>query len=161
MAMRNRSAYAIVLTLFLGIILLLLGIGFLNKRITQYRGSHQTAYQIQALSLARAGMEDARVKLWKDWDFPPEAGLSQKEFAYTEQLSPTESYTVIIDLSLRNSPFRILRIASIGTAGPMTAPLARRKLEAELDISPFLRNNPAASNPEFFEWVNWVDRGAF
>jgi len=157
-----RRAFSLPLILMLSIVLLLLGLGFLNKRVSQYRGAYQTTYSLMALQLAKAGMEEARVKLEKDRDFPPQSGLDQKAFSYTEVLLPDEeSYTVTLDLSLREKPFSIIRITSVGTSGPMDRPRARRVLKAELDVSEFLRGDPSQPNPDYFELVNWQDLGAY
>ncbi|MFN8608218.1 MAG: hypothetical protein U0931_11850 [Vulcanimicrobiota bacterium] len=156
-----KRAFSLPVVLMLSLVLLLLGLGFLNKRVSQYKGAYQTTYSVMALQLARAGLEDARIKLEKDLDFPPQAGLDQKAFSYTEILLPgEESYTVTVDLSLREAPFKVLRITSIGTSGPMTGPRARRKLTAEFDISPTLRSDPTSANPDFYQMVNWQDLGS-
>jgi Tfp pilus assembly protein PilX len=145
----------------LSIVMLLLGLGFLNRRVSQYRGAYQTTYSVMALQLAKAGLEEARVKLEKSLDFPPQSGLDQKAFSYTEVLTPDlESYTVTVDLSLKDQPFTIVRITSVGTSGPINQPRARRMLRAELDCSPQLRSDPALTNPDYFQFVHWQDAGS-
>ncbi len=156
------KGYAMVVTIAVGLVLLLLSLGFLNKRVMEYRGAYQTAYQTQALALARAGLEDARIKLCKDGKFPPNTSDDQRSFSYTEEVTANEeSYTVILDTTLKESPYAIVRVTSIGTAGPMGAPIARRKIVAELDVSPEVRTGPpGVANPNFYQWVNWQDFGA-
>lgn len=156
-----KRAFSLPVILMLSLILLLLGLGFLNQRVSQYRGAYQSTYSILALQLAKAGLEDARVKLDKDQQFPPQSGLDQKSFAYTEVLLPDEeSYTVTLDLSLQDAPFSIIRITSIGTSGPMKDPRARRVLTAELDIAPNLRSDSTQVNPDYFQFVQWQDLGS-
>jgi len=156
-----KRAFSLPVILMLSVVLLLLGLGFLNKRVGQYRGAYQTTYSIMALQLAKAGLEDARVKLEKSADFPPISGQDQKLFSYTEVLlANEESYTVTVDLSLKDKPFSIIRVSSVGTSGPMKEPRARRQLTAELDLSPTLRSDPSLANPDFFQFVNWQDAGS-
>ena len=158
--MRGK-AFSLPVILMLSLIMLLLGLGFLNKRARQYRGAYQTTYSVMALQLAKAGLEEARVKLEKCSTFPPQSGLDQKAFSYTEILIPDQdSYTVTIDLALREKPFCIVRIHSVGTSGPINQPRARRSLKAELDFSPNLRSDSATANPDYFQIVHFQDLGS-
>lgn len=156
-----KRAFSLPVILMLSLVFLLLGMGFLNRRASQYQGAYQTTYAITALQLARAGLEDARVKLDKCSDFPPSSGVDQKLFSYTEVSVPDEeSYTVTVDLSLRGKPFCLVRITSVGTAGEMTRPRARRTLRAEVDLSATLRSDSAVANPDFYQFVNFQDLGS-
>ena len=158
--MRARG-FSLSLILMLSVLMLLLGLGFLNKRVSQYRGALQSSYSLLALQLAKAGLEDARVKLEKCGRFPLGATTDQKFFSYTEILEPDrESYTVTLDLALVDAPFSIIRITSVGTSGPISQPRARRCLKAELDVSEHLRSNSSLANPDFFQLVHWQDLGS-
>lgn len=159
--MSIRKAFSLPMILMLSLIMLLLGLGFLNKRASQYRGAYQTTYSVMALQLARAGLEDARVKLDKCRDFPPQTGQDQKTFSYTEVLVPDrESYTVTLDLSLRDEPFFIVRVTSTGVSGAVEQPRARRVLTAELDFAPNLRSDSSLPNPDYFQFVHFQDLGS-
>ena len=156
-----RRAFSLPVILMLSLVLLLLGMGFLNRRASQYQGAYQTTYGVLALQLARAGLEDARVKLDRCDDFPPRSGSDQKLFGYTEILvADEESYSVTIDLSMREKPFYLVRITSVGTSGPLEQPRARRQLRAELDLAPTLRSDGSTVNPDYFQYVNFVDLGS-
>jgi hypothetical protein len=155
----------LVITLFLAVLFLILGMGFLTQRVTQYRGSFRAAEAVQALACARAGLEDVRTKLNVDYNFPPPGADDQPVFSYCEVLTdlasntPVGSYTVSIDTTYRQAPYSLLRITIVGQAGDPTEPVARRKLYAELDISPTLRDDPTTANLEFFNFIQVVDLG--
>lgn len=156
----------LVVALLLSLLFLVLGMGFLTQRVTQYRGAFRAAEAVQALACARAGLEDVRTKLNLDYSFPPPAADDQPVFTYTEVIedlgstTPVGSYTVSLDSSYRQSPYGLLRITVVGSAGDPQQPLARRKLYAELDVLPVLRTDPALLNPDYFKFVQVVDRGS-
>ncbi len=155
----------LVVALLLSLLFLVLGMGFLTQRVTQYRGAFRAAEAVQALACARAGLEDVRTKLNLDYAFPPPAADDQPVFSYSEVIQDfgggpiVGSYTVTIDSTYRQAPFGLLKITVVGSAGDPQQPLARRKLYGELDVLPVLRTDPALPNPDFFEFVQLVDRG--
>ncbi|MEW6282915.1 MAG: hypothetical protein AB1758_30160 [Candidatus Eremiobacterota bacterium] len=158
----RRRGLILVVCLLLGIILMVMGMALMSQKALEYRGASRTAASVQALALARAGLEDARIKLDQDGEFPPLVG-DQKVFSYTEQVTNgallVGSYTVTVDLHLAEPTYYIIRITSVGTSGPMTDPLARRKLYAELDVAPRDRLSPADPNPTLYEFLLVEDLG--
>ncbi|MEW6278573.1 MAG: hypothetical protein AB1758_08135 [Candidatus Eremiobacterota bacterium] len=162
--MRQRGVMLVV-ALLICTTLLVLGIGFMSQRVLQYRGAYRAGETSQALALARAGLEDARLKLERDFRFPPPAGDDQNVFTYTERLLDMDDvtevgrYTVTVDVTQKGAPYWILRITSVGSVGPPTDPVARHKLYAEIDVSSTVRGDPATPNPELFDFVQVLDLG--
>ena len=154
------SALLVCLTIFA------LGLGLLTQRSLAYREAVGLAATLQALELARAGLEDARSKLDHDSGFPLVNGDDQEAFSYTEEVTDSVTgqvvgrYRVEIDLRYRNPPAQLLRIHSLGLAGPGAVPAARRRLTAELDVAPRLRTDEGQVNPDFFRYLQAVDEGA-
>jgi hypothetical protein len=160
----RRRGFALVLALLLVSLLLIFGLAFLGKRSWQYRASVNNALRTQAQALAEAGMEDVRSKLEKDYDFPPGRNkpFSAAVYSYCEDLSfgasPVGSYTVTVDLGRRLGPFHVIRVASVGFAGPdRMNPQATFRIYAELDICPEDRNSAGNPNPTYFRWINWKE----
>lgn len=155
-----------VLSLLLMVVLLLLAMGQLSAREAQYRAAIQASAAAQALTLAEAGLEDARVKLNRDEDFPPQGAEDQDLFCFSEVVLDLDDTTVIgrydvtVDLRWAGGETRIIRISSVGLAGPVGAPLARRKLTIELDFSDTIRGTTSA-NPDYFRILHREDEGAF
>lgn len=163
--MRERGVMLIVV-LGLGLFFLVLGMGFLSQRAEQYKGAYRLAESEQALAIARAGLEDARVKLSVDPGFPPQGSVDQSVFSYSENLTEVGgtavvgSYTVTVDRRHALPPYSVVRLTIVGKAGPPDSPLARRVLSAELDVAAFLRDDPDVTNPEFFNFIQIVDQGS-
>ncbi|MEW6282898.1 MAG: hypothetical protein AB1758_30075 [Candidatus Eremiobacterota bacterium] len=165
--MRGTRAFLLVIVVLLSIVLLILGLGFLGKRSAQYAGSRYGVEAAQARAIALAGLEDARVKLSKDLRFPPPGAVDQLSFTYTETFfdldgtTPVGSCTVTVLTHHSGAPYRVLQVTSVGVVGPADEPSARRRITAELDISPTVRGGGAVPNPGFFQWMNWTDEGSF
>lgn len=152
----------LVVALLLTVILLLMGMGLIGKRSLEYSSIPALAARAQACALAQAGMEDARVKLEKDLFFPPVEGFFQTTFTYTEEVTDPDtgdrvgSYTVSVTLDRKLEPYKIVRILSVGSAGPLVNdPAARYKIYAELDVANEDRNNPGNANPRLFRFIHW------
>lgn len=113
------------------------------------------ANSAQAKALARAGLEDARIKLGKDVLFPPPHD-EQEFFSYSEDVLTTAgdflgTYTVIIDLRYevpqRDLPppnediivyEGVYIVTATGKVGERAqVPVAERTLYGELDIDTF------------------------
>lgn len=156
----RQKGFVLAMVLMLTVLFLIIGIGFISSKASIYKGVGQSGAEAQAEALAEAGMEDARVKLDKDPYFPPAGGLDQVVFSYSEDLADTAgnvvgSYEVQIDDTHKIYPFGVLKIRSIGRVGPRDAPTAQHTIEAELDVSPFDRSDPAVSNPRNFKFNRW------
>jgi hypothetical protein len=132
----------LIASLLLSSIILLVGLGFWGKRRAQYQATLSQRGQMVALSLAEAGLEEARIKLLKDRNFPPwQEG--QQSFSYRENLA-AGSYEVILRRLPRENPpppnnpvpgaqpNEYILVECIGSAGPVGAPNARRRIQAEM-----------------------------
>lgn len=133
---QRRGMLMIVALLVLGVALVA-GIGLMSSQVANYRGVNAVEEQAQALALAQAGLEDARVKLEKDLDFPPAGDPAQKLFTYSEDLvvggKRLGSYRVSIDTSFVSTDYDMIRITSTGLVGPSEDPRAQRTLKVDLD----------------------------
>lgn len=164
MVSRRRGITLVTSLLFLSL-LMVMGLAFLSKRVGQYRGALAIRSAAQARAIAMAGLEDARVKLDKDFAFPPQGSTEQLSFNYSEpmrDIAGTEvgSYTVTVDRSLSKWPYAVVRLTSIGTLGPVDDPLARRRLYAEVDISP-TRRGTTDPNENLHRFINFQDGGTY
>ncbi|MEW6278227.1 MAG: hypothetical protein AB1758_06370, partial [Candidatus Eremiobacterota bacterium] len=114
--------------------------------------------------LARAGLEEARIKLQKDLTFPP--CEEQPAFDYSEDLAdldgnPMGHYEVRVDMTWTDAPYGIAHITAVGRTGSRASPTAQHTIQAELDVLPTDRSNPANPNPNLFRWVRWAESQAF
>ena len=162
---RGRRGITLVTSLLFLALLMVMGLAFLSKRVGQYRGALAVRSAAQARAIALAGLEDARVKLDKDFAFPPPAGIDQLSFTYTESMrdiagAEVGSYTVTVDRSLSKWPYALVRLTSVGTLGPVDDPLARRRLYAEIDISP-TRRGTTDPNENLHRFINFHDGGTY
>lgn len=160
-----RRGFALVVSFLLLLVIFVLGLGFLGKRMALYKEAVSARTSSQARVAALAGIEDVRVKLEKDGSFPPEGSAEQLQFSYSEPLQSVGGtvvggYTVIVDRRLRQLPYAVIRITSIGWTGPADQPTATRKIYAELDVSPVVRGS-SDPNPNFFRWINWMDGSSY
>lgn len=140
-------------SLLLCLILFALGSGLLSKQSALYQGSLQQVRAAQARALAQTGLQDALVKLMRDYSFPPLDSEGQQVFSYTEEVrsldgNPAGSYNVQVDRSLARRPWQVLRITSQGRMGD-----SRCSLRGELDIALKQRSHPTLDNPDLFHWI--------
>ena len=169
--MRKGKAGAIlVFALLLSALLLVLGVGFISQRGLEYGSVSELQDRAQARQLALAGMEDARVKLEKDPFFPPAGGFNQQNFTYSEDVRDPEDsgrmlglFTVALDLSRKEEPYRIVRIQSVGQVVDRRAPDApirsTYRIYAELDVASFARGGALGeSNPRLYQFINWREQ---
>jgi hypothetical protein len=160
-----KKGSVLIASLFLTIILMILGMAFLAVKASQYKKSTMRKDYALVNSIARAGMEDARIKMEKDQDFPPPGDDDQKVFSYWEIFYDIDgitilgTYCVTIDSTMAAAPYQIVKITSIGFAGPLEKPVVKKKIEAELDIAQKMRTNPNVANPDYFKLVNWQESG--
>jgi hypothetical protein len=156
-----------VSVLLISLILLILGLTFLELNIIQIRRISMEGASTQALGIARAGLEDARIKVSKDFDFPPPLA-NQESFIYKGEVrEPGTSaligaYVVRMDLRKRKAPDYEIAITSTGYLGEdIQNPAAVRKCGAILDISPQDRANPALPNPRYARFLDFNDGTIF
>ncbi|MCA9790419.1 MAG: hypothetical protein KC910_01435 [Candidatus Eremiobacteraeota bacterium] len=163
--MTRRRGIGIIAALLLISLLFLLGLGVASQGARRYQQAAWMEKQVAARALAEAGLEDARVKLLKDWAFPPPTSMLSDSFGYTEQVQDLDgnlvgTYTVELDYELMPDPHRLLKIRSTGELGPPGERRVRRVLEAEVDMSATLRTNAATPNPNYIHFLSIFDLGA-
>ncbi len=150
----RRPGFIMIAALLITVILVVAGMAYLGSRVAQYRGAAKGLEAAQARALARAGIEDARVKLEKDYRFPPQSAYDQPVFTYSEDVrdggTVIGSYTVSIDEMHRSSPFFVLRITSVGVVGNRTSPSAQATIRADLDTS-------TADPNRVFRFLRWEE----
>lgn len=147
----------------MGLMLILLAMGMLGSRGSLYRAARDSARAGQARALARAGLEDARVKLAYDLDFPPPAADDQRVYEYLETMHDPDSgrivgsFLVRVDTRFRVEPYHLVQVRSVGLVGDRLDPEARATVAATLDLSPQDRTNPSLPNPDLFEVLRWQE----
>jgi hypothetical protein len=166
---RSRGAI-LIFALLLSTLLLILGAGFIAQRGLEYGSVSELQDRAQARELAMAGMEDARVKLEKDPFFPPVGGFGQSTFTYSEDIMDPDDaarmigiFTVSVDLSRKEEPYRIVRIQAIGQVvdrrAPDSPPRSTYRIYAEVDVASFERGGaPNVPNPRLFQYIDWKEQ---
>lgn len=153
MSKRAQSGFLLAFGLMIMVLLLVAGLGFLGKQADRYRAAAATEASSQALEVAMAGLEDARVKLMKDSKFPPPGEEDLPLYSYTEILHDPSglavgSYMVTIDTSWKGQPSHLFKIEVWGYWGnPANPPLSRRRVTAEWDKAEFVRGTEDDDNP--------------
>jgi hypothetical protein len=148
----------IVITLLVCILIFLVCGAMVYSRTRQYEAANHQVAEARALAIAEAGLEDARVKLNKDADFPPMGSEDQLVFSYVEEVRDLDgvtvlgSYEVVVDMRWREAPVQIIRVTSIGISGDMDQPQARSRVTMDLDVAPQLRTDFTQPNPNFFKF---------
>jgi hypothetical protein len=163
--MRRSRGFLLIFGLLVMVLLLILGLAFLGKQADAYRSATQAAAANVAMECAMAGLEDVRVKLMNDVNFPPPGDDKQLQFAYSEVLldvdTPAEvgSYSVVIDSRWQDPPVQILKVEVTGFAGDPDRPsVSRRRISAEWDMAEIERNG-SAPNPNVGRFINFQDHG--
>ena len=127
----------VVMALLILGVALVAGIGLMSSQVSNYRGVNAAMESAQALALAQAGLEDARLKLERDIDFPPAGDPGQLLFTYSEDVvidgERVGAYRVSIDTSIASTDYDLLRITSTGLVGSSEDPRAQRTLKLDLD----------------------------
>lgn len=137
--MRRRGMLLVVALLVLGVALVA-GMGLMASQVSNYRGINSVEDSALALCLAQAGLEDARLKLERDLDFPPTGNPDQILFTYSEDVlvggKRIGSYRVGVDTAFRSSDYDMVRVTSTGLVGSQSDPTAQRTIKIDLDTSP-------------------------
>ena len=135
-----RKGFLLVTSLLLTALLFVCAGLFLASRVAQRKASTAAFAALQAREMAWAGLEDCRLKILKDYAFPPKASDDLRAFSYTEIVRdgagrPLGSYTVQIDVRYAEAPYRIYPLISVGSALNADGSLrARHQLRAEFDL---------------------------
>lgn len=133
-------------------ILFVLGAAILRRQAQAYQSVTLVADRSTALALAESGLEDARLKIERDYAFPPRSPQQQR-FDYTEQVLDFEGvavgfYSVSVDSSRKEHPTYALTVTVTGWVERGSKVAARQTLIADFDLSPTLRSSSATnSNP--------------
>ena len=121
----KRRGVMFVTVLMLTSLLLILGMGFLGTQGPEGQRAVDAVASAQAYELARAGIEDAKVKFLNDLEFPPHS-LDQPLFSYSEERPGLGSYRVTID-SARAS-LGLFNVVGEGWVGPAAQPQAQSRI---------------------------------
>lgn len=151
--LRPRGS-SLIAVLMLITLLLILGIGLMSQKTSQYDASARRLEAAQARQLAQAGLVDCQLKLAKDRTFPPLSGKANESFTYTEDVNdldgkPVGSYSVTLDFALNQPPHSICQVRSQGWLGDRSAPRSTYLVYLEVDMSRTLRNDSSKPNPNF------------
>lgn len=154
--MRTRRGFVLLLCVLLALIILALGMGLLAGNAAGYSGAAQARRAAQARAVAEAGLEDARLKLERDVDFPLPGSGDEKTFSYSEDFPDASgnawgSYEVTIDSTWLKA-YSVLVVTSVGTVRYGPDDVARRKLTAEMDVS--------TTRGHLYQYVNIRDEGS-
>lgn len=154
--MRRRGS-ALVVTLLMSLCILALALGLFEQSKELYRGASDLTAGERARAIAWAGLEDARLKLAMDPDFPPRLAVDQNRFSYGEPFdeldgSPLGFYQVELDTTWSQT-HRVMRVGSVGLLGSLDNPLARVRLTADLDLE--------EARSTRFRWIHFQDGGTW
>jgi hypothetical protein len=154
--MTRARGIALIAALLISVVLLLIGIGFLGQRASQYEAAHERLYQAQAGALAQAGLADALGKLALDIDFPPLQSDVQEAFTYGDEMRDSSgalvgTFLVTVNRKYDGQPYQVIQITSRGSLGDPKQPRATASRTAEIDVAESLRgSDPAQPNPDLF-----------
>ena len=159
----KKRGFILILALLLCLLLFVAGIAFLGLKANQYRSASSAQLAVQAKALAEAGLEDFRLKLNRDSQFPPQADDSGL-YSYHDEIVVSGKvqggYTILLDTNYAGDPFNLLIVTCTGEVGASSqTSLARRVFRVEVDIAPFLRSDSNVPNPNFRHIINVQDLG--
>lgn len=159
----KRKGFILILSLFLCLLFFVVGIAYLSLKANQYRSASEAQRALQAKGLAEAGIEDLRIKLQRDSQFPPPIGDSD-QYGYREQLvvggKLRGTYSVTLDNTYALPPYQLLIATVTGEVGNTAQDSAsRRSFRVEIDLAPFVRSDPDTVNPRFRRFLSVQDLG--
>ncbi|MFN8608496.1 MAG: hypothetical protein U0931_13245 [Vulcanimicrobiota bacterium] len=164
----------LILSLLLLSLLLVAGLAFLERRVSQQDGARRAVLTARARALAEAGIEDALQKLAKDPGFPPPweerdtpgDPLNQHLFSYQENLLDIDNVTVLgryevkIDHRTMREPTNLMRISALGIVGDPDQPEASVRIQVVVDMGTADRATGTPPNPAVGTIVEWHDESA-
>ncbi|MGV8119039.1 MAG: hypothetical protein AB2L14_04660 [Candidatus Xenobiia bacterium LiM19] len=160
----------IILILLLLVLMFIMGMTILGMKATQAKSSVLMKQALAVKQVALSGIEDARLKLLKDIDFPPRGGTDDTLYSYSEILQfpgdsePVGEYTVTVDSSCNEpeKPSRYDRKVIITSVGVIRDPsgnvTAQHKITAILDTSETSRSG-LGDNPYLYRVIDLRDCG--
>lgn len=162
--MVKRRGFLVITVLILSGILLAMGMAYLSGLVTRHQATSQMVLDAQAQAVARAGLEEVRLKMNVDLRFPPTGSIGQEVFSYTELLrDPTGtvvgSYDVAIDTGYEGSGYETRIITVTGQVFSLNDPtrvVARHGLRAYLDT---YQPEGGPVNPTFWKLLRFDDLG--
>lgn len=161
MRIPKRAFLLITVLLLISILFVLCG-AYLYSQVSYYRAARSMSWKAGARQLALSGLEDVRVKLMKDWKFPP-LSLTQRRFTYVERVLDAEgslvgTYRVTLQSHYMDKPFSVLYVQCEGHLGPPEQPVASHTVTALCDLQPLHRNGGGTPNPKLYRWLQIRDR---
>lgn len=146
------------MTLLLLSLFFLLAIGLLSRQPWLRQASNSVLLESQARALALAGLDDARSKLIRDYQFPQRRDLEQRYLVYREPILDLDgnlvgSFRISIDHLYAGYPYLCYRLSSWGLWGEEARPRATYRIDAVFDLSSERR---ATGVPlRTWEWMEW------
>ncbi len=134
-----RAGMALVAVLGAITLLFVLAAAVMRRQSQSYRSVSLIADRSVAQALAESGLEDARLKIEKDYTFPPRSP-QQLRFDYSEQVHDFNgtlvgSYAVSIDSSRSDFPHRILVVQATGWVERDSKVTAQQSLIADFSLN--------------------------
>lgn len=168
--MKKKKGAVLIVVLILLMALFVMGMTILGMKSTQAKNSRMMMHSVISKYVAESGMEDARIKLQKDLDFPPIDGRQTTSFTYNEPLSfpgdnnSVGSYTVTVDVSRCNPDDpnydQTIIINSKGEIKDGFGKVVSTHLiTGILDASITDRNGNGSLNPFLYQYIDWQDHG--
>lgn len=162
--MVRRRAFLLITVLILSGILLVMGLAYLTGLIRRHQATSQMVLDSQAQALARAGLEEVRLKMNLDLHFPPQGSIGQESFNYSEPVIDSRgrivgSYEVTLDSSYLSSGYEVCIITVTGNLLSSVDPnrvVARHTYRAYLDT---YQPDGAPVNPTFWTLLRLDDLG--
>ncbi|MBT9587617.1 hypothetical protein IV102_30020 [bacterium] len=162
--MVRQRGFLMILVLMLCGILLTMGIGFLSTISSRYQSTAQAVLDVQAQALARAGLEEVRLKMNLDAQFPPRGALGQEIFRYSEPvLNPTGNVVGHYDISIDSSYLGTgCEVIILTASGRVVSPVDGQKTVATHTFRAYLDVYQPTSgpvNPTFWTLLRFDDLG--
>lgn len=169
----RRHGFILVVCLLLLSLFLLGGMAMMGQRAAQYRGAAMLQKLARARALAEAGLEDFRVKLQKDQNFPPPGDQHQNLFTYSEIVTDMANnrvghYTVTVDSRYRTpsqppdpeSPSVVLAtsVGALGSDRLRPEAVYALRLEVDVDDEFLIAPNPPAVITDLQEITDFLAR---
>lgn len=152
--MKIKRGFVLIFSLLLLLLLALGGMILLGQRAAQYRAAALASKTAVARALAQAGLEDARVKLEKDLNFPPPGDQDQTVFTYDEPVTDFDGsvvgfYFVTVDSRHRiptqpPAPYEpsVVTVTAMGRAGAdPKEPEAVYSLSMEVEVDDYFEDS--------------------
>ncbi len=137
---RGPRGSLLIVVLLITAVLFVGGLALSVQQQKRYAAAVTETQSLQALSLAEAGLEDVRVKLDKDPDFPPKGTPDQTAFTYSEALLGEDgqklgSYTVTVDSRYAAPPFEFFLVRSQGEVDGTRESQIVKIITGEVDVA--------------------------